>query len=484
MKYLDRQDLEKIGSTGVQHYKLPNNTIATRILSSYWLALKNGNDDFVPHLKKDGYWESWISLWVSQNVAPGSICIDGGANYGYYTFQLLLHGCKVFAIEANPNLIPYLKTSLSLNGNLPLTIINSAITDGSTESVTLNIAKSPLHSSIFFEKNVTDKIEVTTTRLKDFDKYDIDFIKLDIEGNENQALPDLIELQKKNPNLLCLMEWVYDTYPNKSKDLYEYIVDNFLVSYVDYDGTEVKVTSYDFIKNETIDLRMYVLRSKSFKPNIVTDTTRVTARDDSSFFFIHVYKNMGTTLYNQFLTDYNKRFYGQKTLTNWEVINNEEIKATKKHVGRTSIDHIRIDELVRLGILDDKDIEHRKFIGLVREPISRFISMCNFKGLTPTQLIEEKGSKISKLTQCDALRTTYPIDLTLILMEEKQLIIDWFKEHDVDINLDIVKNQSKKIITKLTDKELAQVKEIFEDDFKLYDELKSSSGIKKLKGFS
>lgn len=484
MKYKDREDLEKIGSTGAHYYSLPNAAVAARILSSYWLAMKNELDEFVPHLKKDGYWESWISLWISQNVTPGSICIDGGANYGYYTFQLLLHGCKVFAIEANPNLIPYLKTSLTLNGNLPLTIINAAITDGSTESVTLNVARSPLHSSISIEKNTTDKVEVTTTRLKDFNKYDIDFIKLDIEGAEDKALPDLIELQKNNPNLVCLMEWVYETYADKSKDLYEYMVNNFSISYIEFDGTETKVTSYEFIKNETIDLRMYVLRSKDFKPNIFTDITRVDVRDQSSFFFIHVYKNMGTTLYNQFSTDYNKRFYGQKTLTNWEVINNEKIKVEKKHVGRSSIDHIRIDELVRLGILTDEDIKHRKFIGLVREPVSRFISMCNFKGKTPAALIEEKGSKITKLTQCDALRTKYPIDLTLILMEEKHLIKDWFKEHNVDINLNVIKNQSKKIITKLNDKELAQVKEIFKDDFKLYEELKLSSGIKKLKGFS
>lgn len=487
MKYKDRQDIETIGKTGAFNYKI-NDNIATKILSSYWLYVEDKEDHFVPHLKRDGYWESWISLWISQNVAPGSVCIDGGANYGYYTFQLLLHGCQVYAIEANPNLIPYLETSLELNGsNFPLTIINKAITDGSTETVILNITESPLHSTVhskYAEKHTKETVEVNTIRLLDFIDEKIDFIKLDIEGNEDQALLDLIELQKKNSNLVCLMEWVYEAYADKSKYLYEYMADNFSISYIEFDGTETKVTSYEFIKNETIDLRMYVLRSKDFKPNIFIDITRVDVREQSSFFFIHVYKNMGTTLYNQFSTDYNKRFYGQKTLTKWEVINNEEIKVEKKHVGRCSIDHIRIDELVRLGILTDEDIKHRKFIGLVREPVSRFISMCNFKRKTPAALIEEKGSEITNLTQCDALRTKYPIDLTLILMEEKHLIKDWFKEHNLDINLDIIKNQSKKIITKLTDKELAQVKEIFKDDFKLYEELKLSSGIKKLKGFS
>ena len=205
MKYKDRQDLEKIGKKGAFNYNI-NDNIATRILSSYWLYVEDKEDHFVPHLKRDGYWESWISLWISQNVAPGSVCIDGGANYGYYTFQLLLHGCQVFAIEANPHLIPYLETSLELNGsNFPLTIINKAITDGSTETVFLNITESFLHSTVGIERNSVETVEVKTIRLLDFIDEKIDFIKLDIEGNEDQALLDLIELQKKKSNLVCLM---------------------------------------------------------------------------------------------------------------------------------------------------------------------------------------------------------------------------------------------------------------------------------------
>jgi len=262
MIYKNRKDLEDIGRTGAYKIELPDDSIATRILSSYWLSVKDADDHFVPHIKRDGFWESWISLWVSQNVRPGSVCIDGGANYGYYTFQLLLHGCKVYAVEPNPNLIPYLETSLSLNGDLPLTIINSAITNGSTDKVNLTITESSIHSTIVIDRPVKDTVEVSTTRLLDFAKEKIDFIKLDIEGAEDQALPDLVELQKLYPDLVCLMEWVYDAYPNRSRELFDYIIDNFSIAYVEYDGTEVPVLSYEFIKSETTDLRMYVLRKK------------------------------------------------------------------------------------------------------------------------------------------------------------------------------------------------------------------------------
>jgi len=64
------------------------------------------------------------------------------------------------------------------------------------------------------------------------------------------------------PDLVCLMEWVYDAYPNRSRELFDYIIDNFSIAYVEYDGTEVPVLSYEFIKSETTDLRMYVLRKK------------------------------------------------------------------------------------------------------------------------------------------------------------------------------------------------------------------------------
>jgi FkbM family methyltransferase len=262
MIYTNRQDLEKIAIAGVCQANLVDGKLATRILGSAWLCVKDVDDEFVPHLKRDGYWEAWISLWISQNVKPGSVCIDGGANYGYYTFQLLLHGCKVFAIEANPHLIPYLEASLTLNGNFPLTIINSALTDGSTDKVTLTVTESYLHSTIIISREAKDLVEVNTTRLLDFAKENVDFIKLDIEGAEDQALPDLIELQKNNPKLLCLMEWVYDAYPNKSRELFSYINDNFQMAYIEYDGSEIPVTDYSFIERERIDLRMYVLRKK------------------------------------------------------------------------------------------------------------------------------------------------------------------------------------------------------------------------------
>jgi len=480
MKYKDREDIETIGKTGAFNYSI-NNNIATRMLSSYWLYVEDKEDDFVPHLKRDGYWESWISLWISQNVKPGSICIDGGANYGYYTFQLLLHGCEVYAIEANPNLIPYLETSLQLNGSiLPVTIINKAITDGSTETVFLNITESSLQSTVGIERNSLSTAEVKTIRLLDFIDKKIDFIKLDIEGNEGQTLADLIVLQNKYPDLVCLMEWVYDAYPNKSRELFDYIINNFQISYVEYDGSEVPVTEYSFIEKESVDLRMYALRPKKL---ISTKIVEDKLRDKSLFFFVHVYKNMGTTLHKQFSTSYNKRFYGQKTLADWELLNKENVKIKNKYIGPIAIDHIKMDDLVLLGILNDSDLQHRKFIGLVREPVSRFISICNFRGKTAIELIEEAMSNIKSLTQYDALKTKYPIDLTLILMEEKELIKDWFKEHDVVLDLDIIKNASKKVITKLTDQELVQVKELFKDDFKLYEEVKLSSGIKKYKGF-
>lgn len=206
-------------------------------------------------------------------------------------------------------------------------------------------------------------------------------------------------------------------------------------------------------------------------------------RDRSSFFFIHIYKNMGTTLHSQFPEAYNKRFYGWKTIKDWEKENLKKIQVPHNYVNPFSIDHIRIDELLRLGILDMHDIRHRKFVSIVREPIERFISMCNFKQLDPDQMITQLKTTSKPLTQCDSLKTKYIIDLTLILMEEKELIKSWFLDHGINLDLDIVRNSSEKIVTDLTPSQLAEVKEIFSDDIQLYERLKSNLGIQKLKGF-
>jgi hypothetical protein len=199
-------------------------------------------------------------------------------------------------------------------------------------------------------------------------------------------------------------------------------------------------------------------------------------RDRSPFFFIHTYKNLGTTIISQLHKEYRTRFYGNKTLETWEIENEELLNhETKKNLFKQknkliSIDHIKIDDLLSLGILDEWDLNNRKFLSIIRNPLDRFLSMCNYLKIHPKEMV---GYLKPWHKQISSFECAHPIDITLILMEKPNLIEQWFEQFDIKIKLDEKLNSSNKqyCINDICEDDLEKIIKFFEDDFKLYEKL-------------
>ena len=272
MEFFSRQEVEKIGKAGTCTFTANVDTHnqdvpaqVSRQLSSYWIASKPTDRGISEHFKNDGFWEAWISLWISRNVKPGSVCIDAGANYGYFTFQLAQHGCKVLAIEANSELIPYLKKSVELNGCADrVRVMNNAISEVSHRMLTLNLTESSLNSTIINSGQTIAEISVETIALNDVASFEggIDFVKMDIEGAEELAFAGMQRLWDVNPKCVFLMEFVNDHYAEHGKLFYDRMATDFKIGYVDYNGDEQPVSDFSFFQNDTEDFRMIVLRKK------------------------------------------------------------------------------------------------------------------------------------------------------------------------------------------------------------------------------
>jgi len=266
--FKNRQDVEAQGLAGVSKYQYDGggvDMLVTRQLSAYDLCVKPGDPNVAKHHEDEGFWEAWITLWVTRNVRPGSFCIDGGSNYGYYTFLLAKMGCRVVAVEANLDLLPYLFASAKINECVDLVDVwNRAITDKDDETVKIGLLPSSINTTIVERDDLIGHKLVHTVTLDTIAKHyqrPVDFIKLDIEGAEEKAWHGMKNLLAANPTCVILMEFVPEHYALNGKLFFQEILKTHNIAYVDYNGDE-KPISYDFIENDTEPFRMLVLRSR------------------------------------------------------------------------------------------------------------------------------------------------------------------------------------------------------------------------------
>lgn len=268
MRYQDVKELEKIGRVGIISFdeQLGLRRIKRcRALSSYWLCTNPSKDGIAEHLNEDGFWESWVTQWISKNIPPGAVCIDGGATYGYYTFFLAQHGCRVYSIEANTDLIPLLEYSNFLNGTKDrVTVINRAISDRGGRQVRLgfsdtiggtSINAGDAHGSICVHTMALDELLLIEKK--------IDFVKLDISASEALAWKGMQKIMQTNPSCVCILEFAPEYYPQKGRDFFNGLVEKQMVYYIDFTGKEIPLRDYGFFEDSKHNWLMLVIRNVS-----------------------------------------------------------------------------------------------------------------------------------------------------------------------------------------------------------------------------
>jgi FkbM family methyltransferase len=270
MKYNNRAEVEKIGRAGTYFFK-ENNYIVARQLSSYWVCVEPLDKGYTPHAQRDGFWEAWITTWMIRNVTPGSVCIDIGANFGYYTFFLAQHGCKVYGFEPIPRCVELLNRSNELNGSSDRVIIEQyAVTDSAQPTVRLwKVATELMNTSI--NKATQPNAEFFDVKATSLDKYfsrktevkrNISFIKIDAEGSEPLIWKGMQKLLKENPKCVVLMEFFPDQYELKGKSFFNELLEIHKISFVDFAGNEQSINDYSFFEKDKEPFRMIVLRTK------------------------------------------------------------------------------------------------------------------------------------------------------------------------------------------------------------------------------
>ena len=287
-KYLSKKDIREFKNNSFYYFffRLIRNFLAyDLILKIYNFKIfgsinKNKTSHFL--LKKcefgDYHELNTIKKFSNKNKI---LFLDCGCNYGFYSFYASSLNTlnEVISIEASVNTSKEFIKNLSLNNFSNINFLNKAISNTDNDDINFYESENDWESSQIhsdFKLNFKTKIKSVKidSLLSDFslEKYTI-IIKLDLEGNEVNAIKGALDIiQKTNPLIIIeFSKYIFDNYDN-----IDYLK-NFLIKY-DYSiyDTKKNKINLDYIlqmlknlkkKHKTIG-NFYLLKSSSDNLNI------------------------------------------------------------------------------------------------------------------------------------------------------------------------------------------------------------------------
>jgi FkbM family methyltransferase len=227
---------------------LGDHNLAVRLNCGEWVIVPTWNIDVAVGMIRDGIIEPWTARAVERILKPGDVYVNVGANLGFYMalgVKSVGHTGRVFAIEANPALLPYLMRSVywsSYPGIIRLYNRVASDEDGRTLSIAFNpqfmggasvavprekdaswatdIANSlwerldPTRfvqpdGQVSFTYGIPVQRDCHSARLDTIlrEEVRIDLLHMDIEGSEPAAIAGAQEVITRSSGMAVIMEW-------------------------------------------------------------------------------------------------------------------------------------------------------------------------------------------------------------------------------------------------------------------------------------
>ncbi|MDQ4045480.1 MAG: FkbM family methyltransferase, partial [Chloroflexota bacterium] len=168
-----------------------------RVFAEPCTTLVNNPDYYLYYF---GVWEPRLARTLERLVRPGDICVDAGANIGWYTVllaKLVGHGGQVHAFEPDARAFSRLVDHIALNDVEDIVSAAQVALGRERGVASLNAAGDSLYSSLYAVPHVVsaDAFHVTavsvmplTDYLADAGVERLDMLKIDVEGAEWDVL--------------------------------------------------------------------------------------------------------------------------------------------------------------------------------------------------------------------------------------------------------------------------------------------------------
>lgn len=261
---MSRAEIESIGKNNA------TNLDKAKIIGDFYLYTDLNELSVGRWLSSTGYWESWVTSWFTKNIKPGYVCLDVGANYGYYTrIMEKLSGSSgiVHSIEANPHLIDLINKSIK---EFPIVdgakvILHSVAVSDKEGDVILKIPSKHLGGSsiVYYTHELPSNIptedwdvdiSVKSNIIDNIISGHVDLIKLDIEGAEPLAWKGMKKILDNTDTIIVEL----GSY--SPDDFLDEIYKSYNVWKVDFEGEEIPLSRT--VLDQESDLIMAVLRRK------------------------------------------------------------------------------------------------------------------------------------------------------------------------------------------------------------------------------
>jgi len=208
---------------GIQLVRHPSGSFWVRMSGERWDGAR-----LVPYLLAEHDWMS--ERHPVSNVRPGDIVLDCGAHIGIFTQRALDQGAaKVVAIDPDPVQIECLRRNFAQEIEAGRVILVEKGVWSSSGTLPLNVGVQNSGMSSLVAETGGDTLDVPVTTIDelvaDLALERVDYIKLDIEGAEREALKGgLATIRKFQPRILLeayhrpddmevLPEILYRTHP-------------------------------------------------------------------------------------------------------------------------------------------------------------------------------------------------------------------------------------------------------------------------------
>jgi len=186
-------------------------------------------------------------MWIIKKEATEGIGVDMGANLGYVTLPLCQQLDYVIAIEPDQRSIKLLKKNIKENNFLEKTKICKFAISNRVGQETIYLAKKNPNLNTFCSnerlKKKKDLMGTKIVKTRTLDSLNIlpNFVKIDIEGYEVEAIWGGLETLRRSEKCKLLIEvhpQFYDEKRDFSKVLYELFNIGFNVKYIVSAGCE------------------------------------------------------------------------------------------------------------------------------------------------------------------------------------------------------------------------------------------------------